>query len=176
MSREDFFYLKEAALFSQIIVEEPLPSGFRQVRVGEYDSGRDPGEHLGRFENAAMLHCYSDHIKCKVFLTTLVKSAQQWFDQVAPGSITSFQEFSSVVLHQFTSSKRHKKTTLSLFEMKRMESETLREFVRRFTTTTLEVPTCPLEVHISAFIQGLKGRDLFRYLVKREPLPRTMSS
>lgn len=157
------FLPKRGSSFSQVIIDEPLPSYFRQVRVGEYDGGSDPGEHLGRFENANMLQCYSDYIKCKVFLT------QQWFDQLAPGSITYFQEFSKVFLHQFTSSKRHKKTTLSLFEVKRSEGETLREFVRRFNTAALEVPTCPHEVQISAFTQGLKGEDLFRSLVQRAP-------
>lgn len=137
--------------------------------MGKYYGGSDPREHLGRFENAAMLHCYSDRIKCKVFLTTLVKSAQQWFDQLVPESITFFQDFSEVFLHQFTISKRHKKTTLSLFEIKRLEGEALREFVRRFNTATLEVTTCPSEVQINAFTQGLKGGDLFRSLVKRAP-------
>lgn len=42
--------------------------------------------------------------------------------------------------------------------------------MRRFNAATLEVPTCPPEVQISTFTQGLKGGDLFRSLVKRAPI------
>lgn len=37
-----------------------------------------------------------------------------------------FQDFSEVFLHQFTSSKRHKTTTLSVFYVKRSKNESLR--------------------------------------------------
>ncbi|KAL0420239.1 UNVERIFIED_CONTAM: hypothetical protein Slati_3046800 [Sesamum latifolium] len=39
-------------------------------------------EHLSRFENAALLHRYTDGIKCRVFITTFARAAQQWFNQL----------------------------------------------------------------------------------------------
>ncbi|XP_075514389.1 uncharacterized protein LOC142549336 [Primulina tabacum] len=53
--------------FSLAILEEGLPPNFRQPNVGEYDGHSDPEEHLGRFENAALLHQYTDGVKCRVF-------------------------------------------------------------------------------------------------------------
>ncbi|XP_073137634.1 uncharacterized protein [Henckelia pumila] len=58
--------------FARAILDEELPANFKQPTLGEYDGSSDPEEHLGRFENAGMLHRYSDAIKCRVFLTTLV--------------------------------------------------------------------------------------------------------
>ncbi|KZV56408.1 hypothetical protein F511_00405 [Dorcoceras hygrometricum] len=66
----------------------------------------DPEEHLSRFENATLLHQYADPINCRVFLTTLVRSAQQWFNLLPAGSIKNFRDFSQAFLHQFVSSKK----------------------------------------------------------------------
>ncbi|XP_073138042.1 uncharacterized protein [Henckelia pumila] len=57
--------------FARAILDEELPANFKQPTLGEYDGSSDPEEHLGRFENAALLHRYTDAIKCRVFLTTL---------------------------------------------------------------------------------------------------------
>ncbi|XP_075483769.1 uncharacterized protein LOC142523920 [Primulina tabacum] len=57
--------------FADIIVWEPLSGNFKSAKIKDYDGNADPEEHLARFENMAMLHCYTDRIKCKVFLTTL---------------------------------------------------------------------------------------------------------
>ncbi|XP_073119532.1 uncharacterized protein [Henckelia pumila] len=142
----------------------------RQPTMGEYDGSSDPEEHLGRFENAALLHRYSDSIKCRVFFTTLVKSAQQWFNLLQPGSIRSFNDFSSAFLHQFASSKKYLKTSLSLFNLKQFEVEPLREYVQRFNTAALEVPAATADTLVNSFTQGLRGGEFFKSLVKKPPL------
>ncbi|XP_073154198.1 uncharacterized protein [Henckelia pumila] len=124
---------------------------------------------MGRFENAALLHQYSDGIKCRVFLSTLVKSTQQWFNMLKPGSIRSFDDFSVVFMHQFSSSKKYQKTYLSLFVMKQQDQETLREFIQRFNGAALEVSTATPDILISAFTQGLKEGEFYKSLVKKPP-------
>ncbi|KAL0430492.1 UNVERIFIED_CONTAM: hypothetical protein Sradi_0675200 [Sesamum radiatum] len=84
-------------------------------------------EHLSRFENAALLHRYTDGIKCRVFVTTFVGAAQQWFNQLPVGAIGSFQEFRSLFLHQFASSRKVRKTKLSLFAVRQKKDEPLKE-------------------------------------------------
>lgn len=93
--------------FSAEVLAAELPKNFRFPNIGEYDGKGDPKEHLSRFENASLLHQCSDLIKCRIFLTTLVRSAQQWFNLLRTGSIATFLEFSRVFLHQFASSKKH---------------------------------------------------------------------
>ncbi|XP_073041770.1 uncharacterized protein [Primulina eburnea] len=155
--------------FSLEIVNEPLPVHFKATKIREYDGNSYPDEHLTRFENMAMLHCYSDKIKCKVFLTTLVDSAQRWFEKLEPRSIQSFPGFRDTFLYHFSSSKRYKKTAFSLFEVKQSGDESLRAYIRRFNKASLEVPACAPETKTTAFTQGLREGDFFRSLVKKQP-------
>ncbi|XP_075499718.1 uncharacterized protein LOC142538238 [Primulina tabacum] len=155
--------------FSDIIVREPLPRNFKSAKVKDYDGNADPEEHLARFENMAMLHCYTDRIKCKVFLTTLVDSAQRWFEGLASQSISSFGDFQKVFLHHFSSSKKYKKTAFSLFEVKQNPEESLRAYIRRFNRVALDVPTCATETKTTAFTQGLREGEFFKSLTKKVP-------
>ncbi|XP_075500068.1 uncharacterized protein LOC142538641 [Primulina tabacum] len=155
--------------FAEVIVREPLPGNFKSSKVKEYDGNADPEEHLARFENMAMLHCYTDRIKCKVFLTTLVDSAQRWFEGLAPQSIHSFKDFKKVFSHHFNSSKKYKKTVFSLFEVKQSPEESLRAYIRRFNRVAMDVPTCVTETKTNAFTQGLREGKFFKSLTKKVP-------
>ncbi|XP_075478891.1 uncharacterized protein LOC142519747 [Primulina tabacum] len=155
--------------FSDVIIREPLPRHFKSAKIKDYDGSSDPEEHLDRFENMAMLHCYGDQIKCKVFLTTLVDSAQRWFEGLAPQRIHCFEDFQKVFLHQFSSSKKYKKTTFSLFEVKQGQDETLRAYIKRFNRVVQDVPSCAPETKTTAFMQGLWEGDFFRSLTKKLP-------
>ncbi|XP_073127517.1 uncharacterized protein [Henckelia pumila] len=97
-------------------------------------------------------------------------SAQQWFNLLQPGSIQSFNDFSSAFLHQYASSKKYLKTFLSLFNMKQSEVGSLREYVQRFNTAALEVPAATADTLVNSFTQGLRGGEFFRSLVKKPPL------
>ncbi|XP_073137511.1 uncharacterized protein [Henckelia pumila] len=156
--------------FTRAILDEELPANFKQSTLGEYDGSSDPEEHLERFENAALLHRYSDAIKCRVFLTTLVRSAQQWFNLVQLGSIRNFNDFSLAFLHQYASSKKYLKTSLSLFNLKQSEVEPLREYVQRFNTAALKVPAATVDTLVNSFTQGMRGGEFFKSLVKKPPL------
>ncbi|KAL0439226.1 UNVERIFIED_CONTAM: hypothetical protein Slati_2405600 [Sesamum latifolium] len=59
---------------------DELPLNCRTLAIAEYDGAADPIEHLSRFENAALLHRYTDGIKCRIFVTTFTGAAQQWFN------------------------------------------------------------------------------------------------
>ncbi|KAL0462073.1 UNVERIFIED_CONTAM: hypothetical protein Slati_0094900 [Sesamum latifolium] len=133
----------------------------------EYDGTADPMEHLSRFENATLLHCYTDGIKCRVFVTTFAGVAQQWSNQLPVGAIGSFQEFRSLFLHQFASSRKVRKTELSLFVIRQKEDKPLKEYLQKFNTAALEVPAATQEVKASAFSQGLLDGDFFKSLAKK---------
>ncbi|XP_073131641.1 uncharacterized protein [Henckelia pumila] len=161
--------LKRESPFFLVILEEELPASFKKPSVGEYDGSTNPGEHMRRFENDALLHQYSDDIKCLVFLRTLEMFAQNWFNMLNPVFIKFFEDFSVVYMNQFSSSKKYQNEYLSLFVMKQLDQETLREFIQRFNGVALEVPTSNPDILISAFTQGLKGGEFFKSLVKKLP-------
>ncbi|XP_075507412.1 uncharacterized protein LOC142544238 [Primulina tabacum] len=156
--------------FAEIIVREPLPGNFKSAKIKDYDGNADPEEHLARFENMSILHCYTDRIKCKVFLTILVDSAQRWFEGLAPQSISSFKDFQKVLSHHFSSSKKYKKNAFSLFEVKQSTEESLRAYIQRFNRVALDVPTCATETKTTAFTQGLREGEFFKSLTKKVPV------
>ncbi|KAL0455806.1 UNVERIFIED_CONTAM: hypothetical protein Slati_0919800 [Sesamum latifolium] len=153
--------------FTEEIMAYELPMNCRTTAIAEYDGTTDPQEHLSRFKNAALLHRYTDGIKCRVFITTFARATQQWFNQLPPAVIGSFREFRSLFLHQFASSMKHRKTELSLFSIRQKEGESLKDYLLRFNTAALEVPSATQEVKASAFAQGLMDRDFFKLLAKK---------
>ncbi|XP_073025198.1 uncharacterized protein [Primulina eburnea] len=155
--------------YAEIIVWESLPENFKFTKVKDYDGNADPEEHLARFENMVMLHCYTDRIKCKVFLITLVDSAQRWFKGLAPQIISSFKDSQKVFSHHFSSSKKYKKSAFSLFEVKQSPEESLRAYIRRFNRVALDVPTCATETKTTTFTQGLREGEFFKSLTKKVP-------
>ncbi|KAL8465817.1 hypothetical protein ACS0TY_035067 [Phlomoides rotata] len=62
--------------FTDEILQDELYFNFKPLNY-EYDGTTNPYEHLMQFENSVILHRYGEGPKCRVFLTTLAKSAQQ---------------------------------------------------------------------------------------------------
>ncbi|KAL0439440.1 UNVERIFIED_CONTAM: hypothetical protein Slati_2427000 [Sesamum latifolium] len=112
----------------------------QQVTRETLPTERDPAEHIRKFENAALLHRFTDSIKCRIFLTTLMSSAQHWFDKLPAGSVRSFAKFSSLFQHQFASSQKYRKSAISLFGIKQEEREILRAYVQCFNTCRIRSP------------------------------------
>ncbi|KAG8369315.1 hypothetical protein BUALT_Bualt15G0138500 [Buddleja alternifolia] len=99
------------------------------------------GKHLEKFETCALLHQYTDGVKCRVFLTALTRAAQLC--------------------------KKYQKTLLSLFNMHQGTIETLREYIRRFNAVGLEIPSGSAEMLANAFAQGLNDGEFFGSLAKK---------
>ncbi|KAK4406538.1 hypothetical protein Sango_0660300 [Sesamum angolense] len=154
-------------LFTEGVIVDELPVNCHTPAIAKYDGTTDPQEHLSRFENAALLHRYTGGITCLVFVTTFARAAQQWFNQLPPAMIGSFQEFRSLFLHQFASSRKHRKIELSLFSIRHKEGEPLEEYLQRFNTTALEVLMATQEVKANVFAQGLLDGDFFKSLAKK---------
>ncbi|XP_074560411.1 uncharacterized protein LOC141816556, partial [Curcuma longa] len=124
-------------------------------------------DHLGRFENATLLHQYTDVIKCQVFLTTLAGSALRWFNRLPSTSICSFGDFKSAFLRHFATSKTYRNTSLDLFSVKQKSRESLKEYVHRFNQVAQEITAAASDVLVSSFSQGLIEGDFFMSLIKK---------
>lgn len=81
--------------FTTRVLEDLLPHHFNPVNY-EYDGTTDPEDHIVKFENMALLRQYTEGVKCWVFSTTLERAPQQWFNQLQPCSIASFDELYAV--------------------------------------------------------------------------------
>ncbi|XP_012833036.1 PREDICTED: uncharacterized protein LOC105953901 [Erythranthe guttata] len=155
--------------FAKHLDDDPIPANYRPIPF-EYNGTSDPAEHLSRFNNTTSLHQLTEGVKCRAFVTTLAGPAQAWFGLLLPGSIHSFGQFAKAFMNQFASSKKCKKTSLSLFSIRQKEKESLRNYIKRFTSATLEVPTTSDEVLMAALSQGLRDDEFFRALAL-EPSP-----
>lgn len=91
--------------FVKKIMLDELPASFRSIPF-EYDGTTDSWDHICRFENTALLHRFTDGIKCRVFAITLTKASQIWFSQLGDGVIQDFEQFTSLFIHQFASSRK----------------------------------------------------------------------
>ncbi|XP_042423198.1 uncharacterized protein LOC122010786 [Zingiber officinale] len=168
MTASEYELFKEAKrqAASEKILNERLPKGYRAPSIGEYDGSKDPEEHLRKFKNAALLHQYSDVVKCRVFLNTLADSALKWFDGLPQGSITCFLDFKTAFLRRFASSKKYQKTDHYLFALKQGSTEPLRSYINRFNQVAQDVPTATSEILMSASSHGLGEGEFFRNLIK----------
>ncbi|XP_012852335.1 PREDICTED: uncharacterized protein LOC105971944 [Erythranthe guttata] len=152
--------------FSANILDDDLPHSFRPVTY-EYLGTTDPFEHLCRFNNTSDLHRFTEGVKCRVFATTLAGAAQTWFSQLPADTIGGFDQLSACFMDHFASSKKQRRSTLTLFAVRQREGEYLRSFIKRFISATLEVPITSEEVLISALAQGLRAGDFFTSLSKK---------
>ncbi|KAL0367317.1 UNVERIFIED_CONTAM: hypothetical protein Sradi_3621800 [Sesamum radiatum] len=66
---------RQGVPFTETVMADELPLNCRTLAIAEYDGTADPLEHLSRFENATLLHRYTDGIKCPVFVTTFPRAA-----------------------------------------------------------------------------------------------------
>ncbi|XP_012842286.1 PREDICTED: uncharacterized protein LOC105962516 [Erythranthe guttata] len=155
--------------FAKHLDDDPIPASYRPISF-EYNGTSDPAEHLSRFNNTASLHQLTEGVRCRAFATTLAGPAQAWFGLLPSGSMQSFEQFAKAFMNQFASSKKCKKTSLSLFSIRQKEKESLRSYIKRFTSATLEVPTTSDEVLMAALSQGLRDDEFFRALAL-EPSP-----
>ncbi|CAA0828740.1 Unknown protein, partial [Striga hermonthica] len=124
--------------FSREILAAPLPNNFKETNLG-YDGSSDPSRHVRTFENMVVLHGYSDSVCCRAFLSTLRGGALDWFHQLPPGSIASFEDFTGKLINQYSSAVVQEKTYLTLMAMRQGEKESLRKYVARYNQTCLEV-------------------------------------
>ncbi|KAK4382529.1 hypothetical protein Sango_2864000 [Sesamum angolense] len=86
---------------------------------------------------------------------------------VTPGSDRELPRISFSFLTPFHSSRKHRKTELSLFSIRQKEEEPLKEYLQRFSMAALEVPTVTQEFKTTSLVLGLLDGDFFKSLAKK---------
>lgn len=114
-----------------------------------------------------------DAIKCRTFASTLKGPARAWYGTLKDGSISSFQQLSDLFAANFVSSRRHKKSTAVLMNLRQEKGESLRDYLRPFNREALEIPNLPQNVAITALTCGLIFGQ-FQHAIARKP-PKTLS-
>ncbi|KAL2246210.1 UNVERIFIED_CONTAM: Retrovirus-related Pol polyprotein from transposon [Sesamum indicum] len=152
---------------NQILIETVNP-GFRMPDLPKYDGTRDPQEHIAAFDMVMNLYGQASSIVAKLFVTTLTGKAQEWFTNLPPGSIESYEHLVQKFAFHFASKKKQKRSATHLFTIRQGENESLKNFIGRFNNETLEVQDLRIDMMTSILIHGLK-KGVFASALARDP-------
>ncbi|GFZ08777.1 hypothetical protein Acr_20g0005850 [Actinidia rufa] len=126
--------------FTERVLGARISSKFKlPTQLGIYEGKTDPMDHLDSYKSLMSLKGYSDEIMCKAFSATLKGPARSWFRKLSPGTIDSFGELSRLFVANFMSCKNRQKNASHLFTVHQKETESLKDFVKRFNQAILEV-------------------------------------
>ncbi|GKE23851.1 reverse transcriptase domain-containing protein [Tanacetum coccineum] len=124
----------------------------RNIRV--YEGNKDPEDHLSIFSAATEQKEWPMPIWCKMFRQTLGGAAKNWFDDLDPKSVDSFEELSQKFLEEFSQEKRYAKDPTEIHGIKRRQNECLQTFMVRFKSESSHIKGVPPVLRISAFMHG----------------------
>ncbi|GJS68131.1 reverse transcriptase domain-containing protein [Tanacetum coccineum] len=89
-----------------------------------------------------------------MFRQTLGGAAQNWFDNLDPKSVESFEELSQKFLEEFSQQKRYAKDPTEIHGIKRRQNKGLQAFIDRFKFESSHIKGVPSVLRISAFMHG----------------------
>ena len=155
--------------FTTVVLECPVPSKFRLPQLKPFDGLKDPQDHLNTFRTTLGLQQPPDEILCRSFPTTLKAAAREWFIKLPNLSIDNFEQLSNTFLRHFIGGQHPKRPADYLLIVKQGEKETLRSYVKHFTSETLEVDEADDKVQLMTSKARLRFRDLVALLAKNPP-------
>ncbi|GFY96576.1 hypothetical protein Acr_11g0008820 [Actinidia rufa] len=142
--------------------------------LGIYEGKTDPMDHMDSYKSLMSLQGCSDEVMCKAFSATLKGPARSWFRKLSPGTVDSFGDLSRLFVANFMSCRNRQKNASHLFTIHQKETESLKDFVKRFNQAILEVEDPSDKVIIMAMMEGLRPGPLFDSLSKN--VPETLSA
>jgi len=108
----------------------------------------------------------------KLLATTFQGVALNWFTNLEPGSIYSYDQFTKLFLYQFASKRRSRLPHTSLHALKQGDNESTRDFMGRFNDEILKVERPPINFLVDVLYFGLQNKALSGALArKKNPRP-----
>ncbi|KAL2491856.1 Retrotrans gag domain-containing protein [Abeliophyllum distichum] len=167
-SRQQSMVLEEDP-FSLEVMAVPLPRDSKQSKMEKYDGSSDPVDHLRSFVDLMRLQATPDAIMCRAFPPTLRPEARDWVATLSSKSIRTFDKFSKKFATHFASSKRVKKTAISLMQLAQGKDELLKDFIARFNRTTLGIKELQMSTVVTTMMSGTRSRHFKMSLSKNPP-------
>ncbi|GKC81881.1 reverse transcriptase domain-containing protein [Tanacetum coccineum] len=97
---------------------------------------------------------------------------RNWFDDLDPKSMNSFEELSQKFLEEFSQLKRYAKDPTEIHDIKRRQNESLQTFMDRFKSKSSQIKGVPSVFRISAFMHDHGYPKLAKKL--NEKIPKTV--
>src|ERR1051325_8444396 len=140
------------------------PSTIRQLESKPF-SGRineDANKHLHRFlttTTSLKIEGHSEEAKRLVmFQFTLTDDAEEWFDSLPVGSITTWQEMETTFLNEYFLSSVFIRKRYDIVNFKQKEGESLADAYKRFKRLSVTCPTDNMDQteQMQMFVNGLQ--------------------
>ena len=157
--------------FTEDISSAQVPTDFRMPRKDMCGFGGtgDPDDHLDSYLDWMNMQGASDAVKCRVFPLTLSGDARTWYGGLKRQSISSFNELSKEFRSGFAASRRRRRHMVHLTSIRQTDTETIRDYMKRFTEAARQVKDFSEVGAVMAFTQGLRHGRLSWSLSKRGP-------
>ncbi|XP_057432311.1 uncharacterized protein LOC130725071 [Lotus japonicus] len=127
----------------------------RSLVLAAYSGQTDPKDHLLYFNMKIAISATSDAVKCRMFPSTFKDAAMAWFMTLPRGSIAMFRDFSSQFFIQFSTSKIEPVTIGDQYDVRQMERETLKQYVKRYINASVKIEESEPQACTRAFKNGL---------------------
>ncbi|XP_074378162.1 uncharacterized protein LOC141719683 [Apium graveolens] len=119
--------------FAAVVREAQPPAGYRNTTNDLHFHGNsDPVEFLGHFNIEMDVYQVPDLARCRLLAATFREGAQQWFQKLGPGVITSWEQMKTLFLTQFQAAVKYTPPVTTLANMKQKEGESLTSYFKRF--------------------------------------------
>ncbi|WJX88497.1 hypothetical protein P8452_70580 [Trifolium repens] len=142
---------------AQQLWDAQVPPNFKIPQLPSFDGKSDPLEHLMAVGTQTAILGAEEHLKCKLLSSTFKDAVVRWYMNLPKNSITGYQDFHRKLIHQFSVSKHIQVTATNMFSLRQKSSETLREYLARFSEATIKVSNPNQEMFVAAFHNGLRA-------------------
>jgi len=96
-----------------------------------------------------------DAVRCKLFMSTLVGTAMEWFISLPDGHVTSFAQLLKLFKEQYIPNCAPPPNSYDLFDVRQYQGETLKEFLNRFGAQVVRVSIKDESMIVHAFRKGI---------------------
>ncbi|XP_074326905.1 uncharacterized protein LOC141664850 [Apium graveolens] len=108
--------------------------------------------------------------RCRLLAATFRESAQQWFQKLGPGVITSWDQMKTLFLTKFQAAVRYAPSVTTLANVRQRQNESLTPYFKRFNAESTSVRGASDEAPKSFLIAGLRvGSDFWKHLQGKDP-------
>jgi hypothetical protein len=153
--------------FTPCVMSHPVPGRFKVPTIKPYDGTGDPVGHLKLYKAHINLHAMTNEIACRAFPLTLEGSAQEWFEGLPANSIDNFKSLTKIFLMQFLASKKRKNTLQYMLVLRQGETESLKDYLKRFNKERVEAEDMSESVVLTAAIDMRASATDFKFIINR---------
>ena len=128
--------------------------------VSTFTRESKPDIWLEDYRVAAQIGGGNDNVATKHLPLMLEGLARAWLNQLAPGSIFSWEELARVFIKTFEGTCKRPAGLPELQHCVQKQNETLRDYIQRWTTLYHTIENVSDHQAVSAFKEGIRYREL----------------